>query len=95
MLTVTSPAGGRHIRRIMSGGSTPDPTIRTQVLTELTSDAAMTLQMSAHARTTANSMSSSFMIAQFSDTRRRALSRNAQRAAAAKPGERLTLQLAT
>ena len=54
-------AGECHIRRTMSGGSTPDPTSRIQLLAELTSDIAMTLQISAHAMTTAVFMSSRVM----------------------------------
>jgi len=62
MTAGTVRAGGCHIRRIMSGGSTPDPTTRIQLLTELTSDTAMTLQMRAHAMTTAIFICSSVMI---------------------------------
>jgi hypothetical protein len=58
----TVRAGGCHIRRIISGGSTPDPTTKIQLPTELASDTAMTLQMSAHAMTTAIFMSWSVMI---------------------------------
>ena len=71
----------------MSGGSTPAPTTRIQLLTELASDTAMTLQTSAHAMTTAIFMSSGFMIVTVSDAPRPALSRNAHVAAAQPDGD--------
>ena len=77
MLADTVRAAGCHIHKIMSGGSTPDPTNRNQLLAELTSDMAITLQMSAHAMTTAIVMSSGFMIVSVATREGWALSRNA------------------
>jgi hypothetical protein len=75
--TGTVGAGGRHILRIMNGGSTPDATTRTQLPTELTSDTAMTLQMSAHAMRAVIFISSDFMIISVATRSGGALSRNA------------------
>jgi hypothetical protein len=63
MLSDMVCAGGRHSRKSMSGGITPEATRAIKTLAELTSaDKAMTLQASIHAPTIAVFMCSRCMI---------------------------------